>query len=480
VQWNYDAATGRISSMSYPGMALSYAYDTSGRVSTISKTNTPTAAVADKFLYQPATSRLYAWRYGNALNRLITLERDGRVTALTATSAATPTVQGLTLGYDTTDTVDRINNSLYATLNTSFTYDLNDRLATVVRSNGDNQSFNWDKTGNRTSYTRGSASGTYTMPTTSNRLTAVTGTSPRSFTYDLNGNVLTDIQSGTLTFTHDDFNRLSTVKSGATTAGTYSHNALNQRVWKSASGSERRFVFDPAGRLLYEVGATSTSYVWLGNELLGFARSGQYYHAHGDHLGRPELVTDSAKSVLWRAENSAFTREVATDAIGGLQLGFPGQYLDLETAYWNNWHRNYSAALGRYIQSDPIGLAGGINPYTYALGNPIQNIDSNGLFTPPVNALIGFGVGAAANIAGTWMGGGQVTFMSVLAGGLGGAWAGATYGAAVAPGLSGAVAGRLAAFVGDIGIQAGLNLTEVPAFLGGASDPSSPGKKPCP
>jgi RHS repeat-associated protein len=382
VQWNYDAVTGRLSSMSYPGMALSYSYDTSGRVSTISKTNTPTATVADTFLYQPATSRLYAWRYGNALNRLITLDRDGRATALAATSAATPTVQGLTLSYDTTNTVDGINDSIYPTLNSRFTYDPNDRLATVTRSNGDNQTIDWDKSGNRTSYIRGSASGNYTVPTTNNRISGITGTTLYGFGYDVNGNMQTFTQGTTRTLGHDDFNRLISVKSGATAIGSYSHNGLNQRVWKSASGAETRFVFDPQGRLLYEAGPSSTSYVWLGSELIGMARASQFYYVHNDYIGRPEIATNSARTVVWRAQNSSFGRDsgVPVDTIGGLNVGFPGQYRDAETAFWNNWHRNYTQTLGRYLEADPIGLAGGINPYAYVGGNPLSRSDPSGLF----------------------------------------------------------------------------------------------------
>ena len=59
----------------------------------------------------------------------------------------------------------------------------------------------------------------------------------------------------------------------------------------------------------------------------------------------------------------------------------PGQYADQETGINHNYFIDYDPSLDRYLESDPIGLEGGLNTYAYVGGNPVNYIDPLGLET---------------------------------------------------------------------------------------------------
>jgi len=109
---------------------------------------------------------------------------------------------------------------------------------------------------------------------------------------------------------------------------------------------------------------------------------GDFYY-HLDHLGTPQLMTDEDQTVIWQASYAPFGEATLLTEIIDNDLRLPGQYFDSESGLHYNYFRDYDPGTGRYVQSDPIGLQGGINTYAYVLNNPFRYIDPLGLHHHP-------------------------------------------------------------------------------------------------
>jgi RHS repeat-associated protein len=111
-------------------------------------------------------------------------------------------------------------------------------------------------------------------------------------------------------------------------------------------------------------------------------KSDAMFFYHTDHLGTPIAMTSGSSVVMWRAEHLPFggllgDEPVVEDIENNLR--FPGQYFDAESGLNFNDYRELAPQLGRYSQSDPIGILGGTNGYSYVAGNPTNRIDRFGL-----------------------------------------------------------------------------------------------------
>jgi RHS repeat-associated protein len=109
-------------------------------------------------------------------------------------------------------------------------------------------------------------------------------------------------------------------------------------------------------------------------------------YVHPDHLGTPRAITrPSDNALLWRWENAEpFGDSQPNENPSGLgafayNLRFPGQYFDQETGTHYNYFRDYDPAVGRYVESDPLGLLAGANTYHYSSSNPLGRSDFFGL-----------------------------------------------------------------------------------------------------
>jgi RHS repeat-associated protein len=106
-------------------------------------------------------------------------------------------------------------------------------------------------------------------------------------------------------------------------------------------------------------------------------------YVHNDHLGTPRVMTDESGRVVWRALYDPFGNATVDPlSTRSLNARFPGQYFDSETGLHYNYYRYYNPVTGRYLTSDPIGLAGGLNTFSYVANNPVQWMDMFGLDNP--------------------------------------------------------------------------------------------------
>ena len=101
---------------------------------------------------------------------------------------------------------------------------------------------------------------------------------------------------------------------------------------------------------------------------------------HADHLGTPRAMTDTAQAVVWDHVTRPFGETYALLGLAENNRRFPGQYFDAETDLHYNYFRDYDPALGRYVQSDPIGLIGGLNTFAYVKNRAINFYDAQGQF----------------------------------------------------------------------------------------------------
>ncbi len=397
--YTYNAA-GKLTSLSYPsGRKLTLSY-TNGVLSGLglSKDSTSAAvALISNLQYAPfgaperwdwamnagalahvrvmdSSGRLIRYPLGEHL-RDISYDAAGRISAYTHYSIATgyaSSAQDQQFGYDQLGRITQVSTALNTWI---YTYDAN---------------------GNRTSVAlNGGAAAPYTIDSASNRLNAVSSP-PITFSHDAAGNITAD---GNFTLGYDLSGRLSTVALAGQPTTSYTYDSTGQRVRKTSSlGSAGTvvFVYDSQGQLLGEYNATGQAireYVWMDNvpvavfvpdPTFGASVAPLVYYVHTDHLNTPRAVVDRNGTLRWRWLAEPFGTTAAETSPGGLSaftfnLRFPGQYYDAESGAHYNMQRDYLPGVGRYAQSDPIGLAGGINTYAYTENNPISFTDPRGL-----------------------------------------------------------------------------------------------------
>ena len=424
VTYGYGSAgssTGKLSSVVYPsGNQVNYRYDAAGRVNavTINPVNANGVGTNSSVEYALLTNVEYAahgpiksWQWGNSTEPspntyTRSYDIDGRVTAY---NLGNPTSTGSlrSLAWDAASRIRAYTHSgtgagvNVAALDQSFEYDDLDRLISFT-GNGTTHAYSYDANGNRTSLSIGGTSYTNTIATDSNRLLGTTGPVPaKTNTYDSAGNLASD---ATVTYVYTARGRMSSATIG-TAKTSYLYNGLGQRV-RQVTGTTVNpaglLVYDEAGHIIGEynssTGKAGKEFIYLGDTPVGVLEqvatgtapnqvyATNVYFVYTDHLDTPRLVTRSPDGkIVWRWDSAdPFGLLPPNDNPAGLgifafNLRMPGQYHDKNTNLFYNYFRDYDPQTGRYLQSDPIGLQGGINTYAYVRSDPLGKFDLFGL-----------------------------------------------------------------------------------------------------
>nr|WP_313287178.1 RHS repeat-associated core domain-containing protein [Stenotrophomonas pavanii] len=384
--------SGRLTALTYPdGSVADYVRDTQGRISQIGLTRPGQARqiVVNNVTYAafgPATG----WTYGNGRQLQRPLDLDYRPQAV-----HDPAAGGLSLGYgyDPVGSITELKNGTGSTVLAKYAYDALGRLTQTQDGTTGTpiETYAYDATGNRTALTTSAGTASYTYPATSHRLTAVDG---EARNHDAVGNTT---RIGSKTFTYNDANRMNAVKQGNAVLESYGYNHRGERVLRTpAGGAAQITLYDEAGQWLGNYSATGQAQqqaIWLDNypvALINVPSTGvpELAYVQPDHLGTPRVVIDPARDVAiweWSNKSEVFGNQIPSADPDGdgvafeLALRFPGQQATDASGLFYNYQREYDPAVGRYSQSDPIGLEGGVNTYAYVGSMPIALNDPHGL-----------------------------------------------------------------------------------------------------
>lgn len=370
-----------------------YTYDAAGRVSTRTDES---SNVTWTRTYEPETGRADTQRIvknpGTELGEFdLDYDRAGNVTSRYSQVG--------------TATSDARNGTW------SYVYDAASRLSTATGPdpadpNGTPRTwgFAYDGAGNRTSYSVGATTYTYTTddqgwPTAFDNGTPADSTDDTAYTWDEAGNLeLVDAQGSSTTndwrYTTDAFGWLTDADKGP--AGTpslsidYTLDPFGRIASRSGGGTTTSFAYEGTGETLAKAasGASTTLYAYApgGVPLIQQTDGSNRYLLRDLHSDVVGTIGPSQSAPAARAYYSPFGE--ATWSSSATSLGFQGDWTDADTAQVDMGTRMYVPALGRFSSrdalsgevSDPLSL----NQFAYANANPVSYWDPTGMAAAPL------------------------------------------------------------------------------------------------
>ncbi len=336
---------------------MTYAYNDVGNLTSVTDpTGTTTFTYFDNHLLKKITyptGLFLEYSYDTLGRRTSMIDQDGR----------------WEYGYDKT-------GQLISAIFTSTNPDIPDRSV----------AYSYDAAGNRTEIVTDGSTETYTT----NSLNQYDQAGDTHFTYDADGNLVTRTTSaGTTTFTYNDDNRLTSV-SGPDGLTQYQYDGLGNLTSIVKNGTTTYYLIDPAG-----YGNVVGEYDDTGSLITGYthgmglvAKDNHYFTFDGS--GNTSELTDEGIEAVNTYIYDPFGKVFHSTGTAENEFQFVGQFGIRQDGddlvYMRN--RFYMPSTGRFMNPDPIGMAGGINLYGYVLNDPVNLVDPDGLEPITTTAII--------------------------------------------------------------------------------------------
>ena len=381
--YTYDA-DGSVATRTYPGGATtSYTYDADERMATATVGSATTT-----FQYN-ASGLLTAKVLPNGWTETRTYDAAGRVASI-ASGNGTTTIASSTY---TRDAVGNPTRIVRDGVTENYTFDPSNRTTAVcyggpVTSCSGSQliTYTYDKNGNRTTQTNFGTLTTYLYDAGDELTSSATSGVPTTNAYDSDGN---EVRSGTTTYTFDGADHLTSVSNGLSPVASYTYDAKDNRVTKTANGQTTTYRWDENNALpqlaAEESGGSITRSYFYGTSLLSLTTGSSSYYVHVDDLGSVVGLTSASGAVETTTTYDPFgvtrqTTKVDPHAPDN-PMQFAGQLVDSETGLYDLRARTYDPSTGRMLSTDPkpaTGSDAGVSPYSYAADSSMTESDPSG------------------------------------------------------------------------------------------------------
>lgn len=401
IKYSYNAA-GQLATITYPsGRVVVESYDPIGRLTQVGTGGTTIASIGS----YSAGGQILNVNYGNGMSGTFTYNSQRQITGIQYGSSTTGLLN-LSYSYGANDNgqIQSITDNLNPARGTAYTYDELGRLkiaqtTNLTSTNTWKLKYIYDRYGNRLGQIP--VAGTSNAPLselnidpTTNRILS------GGFSYDANGNVLTD---GLHTYTYDAENRIVSVDGAA---NTYAYDVGGARVRKNGT----LYIYSgPKVIAEYANGAAATSpnveYVYLKDQLVAKIASGATTYFYGDHLST-RSEADNTGAVVRTYGHFPFG-ETWYETGAAEKWKFTTYEYDSESGLDYAQARFDAPALGRFMSLDPAGSnpsdPQSLNRYPYGGNDPINRLDPSGLYPQDQHEFITFLLATMAQ----WNGGFQ-------------------------------------------------------------------------